>query len=619
MKRLIIGLLLIAACFQLQAQTLWNGCSRYDFKVLDRDAIVVVPEAPAPGRPWIWRPAFFGAFPTVDIALLEKGWHVAYYDVTHLYGSPRAVEYAKEFHDVVAERFKLPAKATVEGFSRGGLIALAYAARYPETVASVYVDAPVCDLTSWPGRGRELWKDVLAEWGAEDSELTPDFRGNAFTYAPVLAEARIPIITVCGGADEVVPYKENMDRFRRLFQECGGIIETIVKPDCGHHPHSLENPEPVVDFLTRYAPGYACRQAVNLRGDLRNSFHAMAVDKKATVAFLGGSITEMTGWRDMVKEGLARRFPDTSFSFIEAGISSLGSTPHAFRFEQDVLAKGTPDLLFVEASVNDDTNGFGPREQVLGMEGIVRHALAANPCMDIIFLNFIYEPFIPLLEEGIQPDVILNHERVANRYRLSSANCAQEISARMQAGELTWEQFGGTHPAPAGHRFYAADIWAILDANAMPYSEYCVTPHQLPEPVEKNCYESAYLLPANSATRLKGFSVVDSWTPSVPAATRNGFVDVPMLSCGDGGSFTLEFSGRAVGLYCVCGPDSGEIIYRIDGGEPRSLNMRTQWSGSLYIPWLYVLDDSLEPGPHKLEFSVPKGTGCHIKNFAVNR
>ncbi|MBO6248276.1 MAG: hypothetical protein J6N54_05645, partial [Bacteroidales bacterium] len=44
----------------------WEGCDRYDFKVEGRDALVVIPQKAAPGNPWIWRPAFFGAFPSVD-------------------------------------------------------------------------------------------------------------------------------------------------------------------------------------------------------------------------------------------------------------------------------------------------------------------------------------------------------------------------------------------------------------------------------------------------------------------------------------------------------------------------------------------------------------------------
>lgn len=75
----------------------WEGYDRYDFKFKNRNAIVVVPKKAAPGNPWIWRPAFFAAFPSVDIALLNNGFHVAYYDLTHLYGSPRAVKLGTEF------------------------------------------------------------------------------------------------------------------------------------------------------------------------------------------------------------------------------------------------------------------------------------------------------------------------------------------------------------------------------------------------------------------------------------------------------------------------------------------------------------------------------------------
>ena len=102
MKRFFLTLAVFASAF-LSAQeypgekSTWEGCDRYDFQVEGRDALVVIPKKAAPGNPWIWRPAFFGAFPSVDQALLKEGWHLAYYDVTHLYGSPRAVKLAKIF------------------------------------------------------------------------------------------------------------------------------------------------------------------------------------------------------------------------------------------------------------------------------------------------------------------------------------------------------------------------------------------------------------------------------------------------------------------------------------------------------------------------------------------
>ena len=627
MKRFLLTLAVFASAF-LSAQeypgekSTWEGCDRYDFKVEGRDALVVIPKEAAPGNPWIWRPAFFGAFPSVDQALLKEGWHLAYYDVTHLYGSPRAVELSKKFYDFTVKEFGLSEKMVVEGFSRGGYMAFAWADKYPETVSALYVDAPVCDITSWPGRHQpEFWNGFLVEWGVKDEDVDSNFTGNAINHLPRMAKAGIPIISVCGGKDEGVPYDENMHKVRDAYQAMGGVVEVIVKPDCGHHPHSLEDPTPVVDFIKAHTDSYTAHQKISLRGDLDNSLEAMTVRGKATVAFLGGSITEMEGWKDMIKDDLKQRFPDTEFTFIDAGISSLGSTPHAFRFEEDVLAKGVPDLLFVEAAVNDDTNFFGPKEQVLGMEGIVRHALKANPYMDIVFLHFIYDPFIDLLNEGEIPDVIMNHERVANHYHLTSIDLASEVAERMKAGEFDWKTFGGTHPAPFGHKIYTAAIEKVLDAFTKPAKDYSRKQHSLPEkPLEDDCYENGRLLPPASALKTKGFRLEEDWAPADGAGTRQQYVHVPTLVCEEGGSLTLEFDGKAIGLYCTCGPNAGKLSYTIDGKEYPILDTFTPWSRGLHIPWLHILANDLEPGRHVLKMKVLKGErqGCYIRNYVVN-
>jgi hypothetical protein len=57
-----------------------------------------------------------------------------------------------------------------------------------------------------------------------------------------------------------------------------------------------------------------------------------AEEKKGCVAFLGGSITEMRGWRNMIQEDLKQRFPETEFTFIDAGIPSTGKHSSCFPF-----------------------------------------------------------------------------------------------------------------------------------------------------------------------------------------------------------------------------------------------------------------------------------------------
>lgn len=623
------GTLADTSCLYPGTRTEWNGCDRYDFRFKGRDATVVVPRQEAKGKPWIWRPAFFDAFPSVDKALLKLGFHVVYYDVTHCFGSPDAVEAGMEFYRFLTSRYGLSERVTLEGFSRGGLYALNWAIRNPKKVACLYLDAPVCDVFSWPGRENPKdWNLLLKEWRLTDEEMET-FADNPIDNLAPLAEAGVPILGVCGDADDLVPYEENMEILRSRYLALGAPVEVILKPGVGHHPHSLDDPEPIVDFILRQQPEYEQFLHYTVRGSLLNSFVKFERERKGCVAFLGGSITEMHGWKDFVQEQLRQRFPYTEFDFVEAGIGSTGTTPGAFRLRQDVLSKGKIDLLFVEAAVNDHTNGFSPLEQVRGMEGEIRHALMSDPEMDIIMLHFIYDPFIPMIAEGRQPDVILNHERVANHYLIPSINLTREIGERMMVGEFTWEQFGGTHPAPFGHKFYAAAIAHLLDEEWKGVKPtYSVKTHRIPvQPLDTFSYYGGDFIDIREADLGKGWEYVPIWHPKNSYEKRRGFVDVPMLEATrPGAKLTLEFEGKAIGIFCTPGPMAGIIEYSVDNAPFKQLDTFTEWSDSLYIPWVYMLETELCDTRHKLVLRISKeknkdskGYECQIRNFVVNR
>lgn len=606
----------------------WHGYARYDFCFEGRDAIVVSPQKAVKGRPWIWRPAFFDVFASVDKALLERGFHVVYCDFTHTYGNPRAVEQGVAFYRKLTSLGRLAPKVTLEGFSRGALYTLNWAAENADKVACIYLDAPVCDVFSWSGRkNADLWKEVLAEWQLTDEEMNL-FKGNPIDRLEPLAKAGIPLIAVCGDADRVVPLKENMEVVRARYTQLGAPVELIIKPGVDHQPHSLENPAPIVDFILRHQPEYRKFLHYNARGNLHNSYFKFEKEKKGRVAFLGGSITEMRGWKDEVERQLKQRFPYTTFEFVEAGIASTGTTPGAFRLHHDILSKGAVDLLFVEAAVNDDTNFFTPVEQVRGMEGEVRHALQNNPATDIIMLHFIYDPFIPLVAKGQQPDVVMNHERVANHYLVPSVNLIQEIGERMLAGEFTWKQFGGTHPSPFGHKFYAAAVGHLLDEMWRDASSAKgIVPHEIPStPLDPWSYDRGVLIDPREAKVNKGWTYVSSWRADNKLEKRRGFVDVPMLeSTRPGDKLTLDFEGRAVGIFCTPGPAAGIIEYSIDGAPFKRIDTFTPWSKDLYIPWVHMLETELEPAHHRLVLRMSKekhpeskGTECQIRHFVVN-
>ena len=57
------------------------------------------------------------------------------------------------------------------------------------------------------------------------------------------------MLAVVGDADDVVPVEENMAVVERKYRAMGGSIRVIHKPGMGHHPHSLPDPAPIVDFI----------------------------------------------------------------------------------------------------------------------------------------------------------------------------------------------------------------------------------------------------------------------------------------------------------------------------------------------------------------------------------
>lgn len=227
-----------------------------EFTLDGRAATLIVPERPAPGNPWVWRTEFLYAFNQADLALLARGFHIAYYCVSNEYGSPAAIAAFHRFHDYLTETYRLSPRAALFGFSRGGLYACNYAIAYPADCTCLYLDAPVLDLKSWPA-GLGLGCGSPAEW--EDCKARVfslrtvadvlAFRGAPIDRLPELIATRLPVLLVAGGADKTVPYEENGACLVAAYRAAGAPVTVIVKPECDHHPHSLADPAPIVAFV----------------------------------------------------------------------------------------------------------------------------------------------------------------------------------------------------------------------------------------------------------------------------------------------------------------------------------------------------------------------------------
>jgi sialidase-1 len=615
----------------------WHGYTKRSFPFMDKPCFVVEPRIAAPGKPWVWRTSWPDYHPEVDWELLHNGCHVAHIDCVDMLGCDAALDRMDRFYAQVRATWGLAETYALEAVSCGGLHAYRYAARHPGRVACLYADTPVMDLKSWPLQWPEHdghLQGALKHYGFDSIDALKAYRGNPVDCLAPLAEARIPIRHVISLDDQVVPPGANTLEAQRRLQALGHDMEviTVARGTRSSHGHHFTLPEVFrsARFILRHAQGLPRgTEYFKLRDGLANAFDTFTRTRAGRVAFLGGSITFNGGWRDEVMRYLKKRFPGTAFEFIAAGIPSLGSVPHAFRLDKDVLGRGDIDLLFVEAAVNDATN-IPDRPDLMrrGMEGVVRHARLAQRRGDVVVMHFAMPEHVACYRSGGTPVAVAQHEAVAAHYRCPSLDLARETADRILAGEFTWEgEFLNVHPSPYGQLVYANSMTRWLDAGFDQAARAAPRRHVVPRSLlDRRSYVRGRQQAIGDAAIVKGFRLDPAWVPADGVATRAGFVNVPALVAdAPGAECTLAFEGTAVGLLLAAGPDAGVVAFRVDRGRWKTADTFTPWSERLHLPWALMLDDSLKKGRHTLRLrltpqrhSKGKGTALRVLQFLVN-
>jgi sialidase-1 len=243
--------------------------------------------------------------------------------------------------------------------------------------------------------------------------------------------------------------------------------------------------------------------------------------------------------------------------------------------------------------------------------------------MSVVLMPFADPDKFGDYDAGKEPVEVAVHRQVANHYDAAFINLSQEIYNRIKAGEFSWKyDFKDLHPSPYGQELYYQSIRELLEKAEGTTPK----PAQWPEPLDAFSYSKARYVELEEAVPIKGFKIDPVWEPYPPLATRPGFVKVPMLvgeTIGD--AFELTFTGRAVGIAIMSGPDAGTLSYRIDGKKARSLDLFTKWSTQLHLPWYLMLADDLKPGKHTLKVTLTDtknpasdGYACRIVYFLVN-
>ncbi len=453
-----------------------------------------------------------------------------------------------------------------------------------------------------------------------------------------------PTIIFHGDRDTTVPYA-SVQQYAKLAVATNNRCELATYHGYGHgffNPGRQGNPGEAYrltlhrlhQFLKSLGyldsdPAIAIPKSknVHLRSHLDHSRTQFQQAKQGTVAFIGGSITEMGdhGHSGMVQEFLKARFPETEFKFVNAGIASTCSTTGAFRLTRDVL-QFEPDLLFVEFAVNDDQDASHARQDAIrGIEGIVRQALTSNPRIDIVVTYFVNDSMLATLGRGEIPLTSGAHESVAKHYGVASVDLASEIAQRIKAGTISWQEYGGTHPVEAGNRV-AADLIEDLLTAAWSQRGGRYPEHTLPRIIDRNSYVRGRLVDLTEAKSDSNWKLGKPDWSNIPGNLRPRFAEDQLLCAETVGAETrLDFQGTAVGMYVLAGPDAGTVTYSIDGAPPQTADLYHRYSGALHYPRTVMLAADLEPGQHQVVIQVAEtknersqGHAIRVLSFVAN-
>lgn len=227
---------------------IWHGYERRYFDVDGYHAWVVIPEAPLSDHRWSWCTCWPDSF--VErvgiIALLQQGYYHAHIDVYDTAANDVGIAVMAKFQEQLTT-LGLKSKVNLIGMSWGGYFALRYAEEFPERIAAIYLDAPVCNAAD-PHPSAALRVAKIADRVKIALQELGDTKYNPLTRVECLVKAGIPLLAATGETDQSVSVESNINLLEQRLLACGGSISIIRRDFWGHHPHGFDDPSELVKF-----------------------------------------------------------------------------------------------------------------------------------------------------------------------------------------------------------------------------------------------------------------------------------------------------------------------------------------------------------------------------------
>ena len=354
---------------------------------------------------------------------------------------------------------------------------------------------------------------------------------------------------------------------------------------------------------------------------LTNTAYRLHHDKKLTIGFFGGSITEGAGatswdgtsWRANITRDLKETYPDAEITAVNAAIGGTGTDLGLYRCKHDLL-QYDPNLVFIEFATNDSI--LAPDEQFKCYESCLRQILEKDPTTEIVVVFTMtkaieeklltYGDFRSRTAEAI----------LAYHYGLDMINIGEHFRMVIAANGGDWMKYttDNTHPNDEGYLILTKAMKRELSRLLTEIPD-ALTARKIPAPYCEKC-----TIPFGKIVevrdRIEGVKV---WH----------FVDKPfkkrfpyyVSASGIGSEMTYEFEGRDFGLYWIMDNESGMLELTLDGKETKTVSAWDKYCKSFSRAGYVFPFKNLEKGHHTITLRVSdkkdaESLGNNISLFA---
>ena len=176
---------------------------------------------------------------------------------------------------------------------------------------------------------------------------------------------------------------------------------------------------------------------------------------------------------------------------------------------------------------------------------------------------------------------------------------------------MTWQTYGGVHPKPAGNRIAADLIESVFEQCGFSQAAFArsakqpAQPRDIPPPIDPSSFFRGRFLSIDAVADKSGWTIAETEWKTIPGGLRPRFQDRDMIiATQPGAEIKVDFTGTAIGMYLLAGPDAGVIEFSVDEAAWKPVDLYHRFSKSLHYPRTVVLESELPNTRHHIRIRV---------------